>query len=138
VHNAGPQCGPQPLAIGLAQRHKQPSWPIRCGMARAPGVVIALTGAPRRHGGVAKVERARRGNHGGTAVVASGNKRGGGAHRGIPTSVRWRRCFRRRRSPRRRCSNDLRCPQAGPAARCGGGGSEGLPDREKRERVGRG
>jgi hypothetical protein len=69
-------------------------------------------------------------------VVALGNKRGGGAHRGVSTSVRWRRCFGRRRSPRRWCSGDLRRPQAGPAARCGGGGSEGLPDRQKRERVG--
>jgi hypothetical protein len=76
------------------------------------------------------------GNHGGAVVVVSDNKRGGGAHRGIPTSMRQRRCFGRRHSPWRWCSGDRQRPQVGPAARCGGGRIEGLPDRGKRERGG--
>jgi hypothetical protein len=70
-------------------------------------------------------------------AIALGNKREDGANRGVPASVRQRRCFGRRRSPRRRCFDYLRRLRAGPAARCGGGGSEGLLDQGKRERTGR-
>jgi hypothetical protein len=55
-------------------------------------------------------------------AVAPCNKRGGSAHQGVPVSVRQRRCFGWRRSPRWRCSGDLRRPQAGLPARFGGGG----------------
>jgi hypothetical protein len=55
---------------------------------------------------------------------------------GVSASVRWRRCFGRRRSPRWQCSDDLWRPRAGPDARCVARGSEGLPGRGKRECAG--